>query len=52
MLVLRLLRAILAKWFFDWAAREIPPMHPDVSEVIQRRLYWTAQLKNLLRALS
>lgn len=31
---------LVAYWYFCWASRDIPPQHPDVLEVAERRRHY------------
>ena len=37
MKILNLIHVMLAKAFYDWAMREINPMHPDVPRIMLRQ---------------
>jgi hypothetical protein len=37
MKILRLVHVTIASAFYDWALREINPLHPDVPRIVRRR---------------
>lgn len=38
MKILNLIHVTFAQFFYDWALREINPMHPDMPRIMMRRL--------------
>jgi hypothetical protein len=38
MKILNLIHVMCAQAFYDWAIREIDPMHPDMPRIMMRRL--------------
>ncbi|HSI54691.1 MAG: hypothetical protein ACAH21_08475 [Ramlibacter sp.] len=38
MKILNLIHVMCAQAFYDWAWREIDPMHPDMPRIMMRRL--------------
>lgn len=48
MKVLRFIRNTIAQWYYEWAMREINPMHQDVPRIMMRQLELKAEARRLV----